>query len=139
MNSGRMGPFAMTGWWPRMIHVATNIILCFDPISCSKESGLTSSAPLNGTVVIEIGHSVSAPFAGLVLAQLGADVIKVEHPEGGDHARRWGPPLQDGASALFHAFNRDKRSVALDLRDSRARNTLMQFIVERADVVIQNL
>jgi crotonobetainyl-CoA:carnitine CoA-transferase CaiB-like acyl-CoA transferase len=100
---------------------------------------LTSSAPLKGTVVIEIGHSVAAPFAGLVLAQLGADVIKVEHPEGGDHARRWGPPLQDGASPLFHAMNRDKRGVALDLRDSQARNTLMQFIVERADVVIQNL
>jgi len=100
---------------------------------------LTSSAPLQGTVVVEIGHSVSAPFAGLVLAQLGADVIKVEHPEGGDHARRWGPPLQDGASPLFHALNRDKRGVALDLRDSQARNTLVQFIVERADVVIQNL
>jgi crotonobetainyl-CoA:carnitine CoA-transferase CaiB-like acyl-CoA transferase len=100
---------------------------------------LTSSAPLKGTVVIEIGHSVAAPFAGLVLAQLGADVIKVEHPEGGDHARRWGPPLQDGASPLFHAMNRDKRGVALDLRDSRARNTLIQLIVERADVVIQNL
>ena len=104
-----------------------------------KENILTSSAPLQGTVVVEIGHSVSAPFAGLVLAQLGAEVIKVEHPEGGDHARKWGPPLQDGASPLFHALNRDKRGVALDLRDSRACNTLRQFIIERADVVIQNL
>jgi len=100
---------------------------------------LTSSAPLHGTVVIEIGHSVAAPFAGLVLAQLGADVIKIEHPRSGDHARGWGPPLQDGASSLFHAFNRDKRSVALDLRDSAARDALVQFTVERADVVIQNL
>lgn len=100
---------------------------------------MTSCAPLAGTVVVEIGHSVAAPFAGLVLAQLGADVIKVEHPAGGDHARRWGAPRDDGASPLFHSMNRDKRSVALDLRDPRARDNLAQFVVERADVVIQNL
>jgi crotonobetainyl-CoA:carnitine CoA-transferase CaiB-like acyl-CoA transferase len=100
---------------------------------------LTSCAPLQGTVVVEIGHSVSAPYAGLVFGQLGADVIKVEHPEGGDHARCWGPPLQDGASPLFHAMNREKRGVALDLRDAGARESLAQLIVDRADVVIQNL
>ncbi len=100
---------------------------------------MTSSAPLKGIVVVEIGHSVSAPFAGLVLGQLGAEVIKVEHPNGGDHARRWGPPLHDGASALFHSMNREKCGVALDLRDAQARESLVQLIVDRADVVIQNL
>lgn len=100
---------------------------------------MTSNAPLRGTVVVEIGHSVAAPFAGLVLAQLGAEVIKVEHPDGGDSARRWGDPLQDGASPLFHALNRDKLGASIDLRDRSARDALLRLIVERADVVIQNL
>jgi len=101
---------------------------------------LSTSAPLAGTTVVEIGHSVSAPFAGLILGQLGADVIKVEHPDGGDHARRWGPPVSaGGSSALFHAYNREKRSVAVDLRDTAERDWLRDFIVARADVVIQNL
>jgi crotonobetainyl-CoA:carnitine CoA-transferase CaiB-like acyl-CoA transferase len=89
--------------------------------------------------VVEIGHSVAAPFAGLVLAQLGAEVIKVEHPEAGDPARSWGEPLGDGASPLFHALNRDKLGTAVDLRDKRGREALRQLIAERADVLIQNL
>ncbi len=100
---------------------------------------MTSSAPLQGIVVVEIGHSVAAPFAGLVFGQLGAEVIKVEHPQDGDHARRWGPPMRNGASALFHAINRDKLGVALDLRDPAGREALLDLILRRADVVIQNL
>ncbi|MBS0418747.1 MAG: CoA transferase [Proteobacteria bacterium] len=100
---------------------------------------MTSRAPLRGTTVVEIGHSVSAPFAGLVFGQLGAEVIKVEHPDGGDHARGWGPAMEDGASALFHAMNREKQGVALNMRDAKARESLLQLIMDRADVVIQNL
>jgi crotonobetainyl-CoA:carnitine CoA-transferase CaiB-like acyl-CoA transferase len=101
--------------------------------------GLISSSPLAGIVVVEIGHSVAAPFAGLVLGQLGAEVIKVEHPEGGDHARKWGAPMANGTSAVFQAINREKQGIALDLRDQQARDALQELIVERADVVIQNL
>jgi len=100
---------------------------------------LTSSAPLKGTVVVEIGHSIAAPFAGLVLGQLGAEVIKVEEPRRGDHARGWGPPLQDGSAPIFHAMNREKQGVAVDLREASAREALAQLILERADVVVQNL
>ncbi len=100
---------------------------------------MTSSTPLQGTVVVEIGHSVAAPFAGLVFGQLGAEVIKVEHPQDGDHARGWGPPIRNGASALFQAINRDKLGVALDLRDPAGREALLDLILRRADVVIQNL
>jgi crotonobetainyl-CoA:carnitine CoA-transferase CaiB-like acyl-CoA transferase len=100
---------------------------------------MTSPAPLAGTVVVEIGHSVAAPFAGLVLGQLGAEVIKVERPDGGDYARGWGPPMRNGSSALFHAINREKHSLAVDLRQSRERESLIRLILERADVVIQNL
>ncbi len=100
---------------------------------------MTSTAPLAGIVVVEIGHSVAAPFAGLVLGQLGAEVIKVERPESGDYARGWGPPLRNGTSALFHALNREKRGVVVDLRDPPSREALIKLILERADVVIQNL
>jgi crotonobetainyl-CoA:carnitine CoA-transferase CaiB-like acyl-CoA transferase len=100
---------------------------------------LTSSAPLKGTVVVEIGHSVAAPFAGLVLGQLGAEVIKVEAPTRGDHARAWGPPLRDGAAAVFHAMNREKLGITLDLRRADGRAALERLIIERADVVVQNL
>ena len=85
-----------------------------------------------------MGHSVAAPFAGQVLADLGAEVIKIEKPEG-DDARKWGPPFVDGAAATFQALNRNKRSVVSQLRDDTDRARLLHLIVERADVVLQNL
>ena len=96
------------------------------------------TAPLSGIVVIELGHSVAAPCAGLVLGDLGADVIKIEKP-GGDDARKWGPPFLDGASATFQAINCNKRSVVCELRDPAQRARLVDFIVAHADVVLQNL
>lgn len=95
-------------------------------------------APLAGTVVVELGHSVAAPFAGQVLGDLGAEVIKIEKPAG-DDARRWGPPFVDGAAATFQALNRNKQSWALDLRDPAQLQRLQALIDERADVVLQNM
>jgi crotonobetainyl-CoA:carnitine CoA-transferase CaiB-like acyl-CoA transferase len=94
--------------------------------------------PLAGTVVVELGHSVAAPFAGQILADLGAEVIKVEKPEG-DDARKWGPPFVDGAAATFFAFNRNKQSVTANFRDPMQRAAVVELIVSRADVVLQNL
>ena len=88
--------------------------------------------------MVELGHSVAAPCAGLVLGDLGADVIKVEKP-GGDDARKWGPPFLDGASATFQAINRNKRSVVCELRDPAQRARLIDFIGAHADIVLQNL
>jgi crotonobetainyl-CoA:carnitine CoA-transferase CaiB-like acyl-CoA transferase len=96
------------------------------------------SLPLAGIVVVELGHSVAAPCAGLVLGDLGADVVKIEKP-GGDDARKWGPPFLDGAAATFQAINRNKRSVVCELRDPAQRARLVDFIVGHADVVLQNL
>lgn len=98
----------------------------------------TSSAPLAGIVVVELGHSVAAPAAGQILGDLGAAVIKVEKP-GGDDARGWGPPFLDGASATFQSLNRNKRSVLCELRDAGQRARLLDYIVANADVVLQNL
>lgn len=100
---------------------------------------MVSCSPLSGTFVVEIGHSVAAPFAGLLLGQLGAEVIKVEHPDGGDHARSWGPPIRDDAAALFHTMNREKLGISVNLRYPADRERLRRLILDRADVVIQNL
>ncbi|MSQ71913.1 MAG: CoA transferase [Betaproteobacteria bacterium] len=97
-----------------------------------------NAAPLAGIVVVELGSSVAAPFAGQVLGDMGAEIIKVEKPSG-DDARRWGPPFLDGAGATFQSLNRNKQSVALDLRDDNYRERLETLILGRADVVLQNM
>jgi crotonobetainyl-CoA:carnitine CoA-transferase CaiB-like acyl-CoA transferase len=95
--------------------------------------------PLENLVVVELGHSVAAPVAGLILAELGARVVKVENPEGGDDARNWGPPFLHGAAGMFQAINRNKLSVTVDLKSEAERATLINYIVEHADVVVQNM
>jgi len=100
---------------------------------------MTAATPLADITVIELGHSVAAPYAGEILADLGATVIKVEKREGGDDARHWAPPFWHGVSAIFQSLNRNKFSVTVDLRDERERGLLARLIDERADVLIQNL
>ncbi|MBL6459506.1 CoA transferase [Belnapia sp. T6] len=95
--------------------------------------------PLHGMFVVEIGHSLAGPFCGMILADLGATVLKVESTGKGDHARDWGPPFHGEAAVLFHAVNRGKRSATLDLRDPAQAAALRALILERADVVLQNL
>ena len=96
------------------------------------------SLPLDGVTVIELGHSVAAPYACEILGDLGADVIKVEKLDG-DDARKWGPPFWGDASATFQSFNRNKRSVVVNLKDNAECERLRKLILERADVVIANL
>lgn len=91
--------------------------------------------PLAGIRVVEFGALVAAPFAGMLLADLGAEVIKVEPPEG-DMAREFAP-FVEGESAFFMAVNRSKRSVALDLKDPDALAAIRE-LVDTADVVIHN-
>jgi crotonobetainyl-CoA:carnitine CoA-transferase CaiB-like acyl-CoA transferase len=100
---------------------------------------MPSSKPLRGYCVVEVGNSVAGPYAGLILAELGADVIKVESPNGGDFARGWGPPFWNGAAPHFVALNRGKRSIVVELGDSAQRDALEQLIVRDADAVIFNL
>lgn len=96
-------------------------------------------APLEGVTVFELGHSVAAPYAGMILADLGARVVKVENPSGGDYARGWGPPFWEGDASVFHALNRGKDSVTIDFSDEDSRNFLRDRILGEADAVIQNL
>jgi crotonobetainyl-CoA:carnitine CoA-transferase CaiB-like acyl-CoA transferase len=100
---------------------------------------MPSAKPLAGITVVEIGHSVAAPYAGLILAELGADVIKVENPKGGDYARAWGPPFWNGSASVFHGLNRGKDGITVDFGDREQASALKRLILERADAVIQNL
>ena len=98
--------------------------------------GAAAGGPLAGLRVVEIGRYIAAPFAGVLLADLGADVIKVEDPrDGGDPMRAW--QGSDGASPQFAAYNRGKRSIALDLTRPEDRTTL-GTLLDGADAVIEN-
>ncbi len=79
---------------------------------------MTTTRPLDGLTVLEIGHSIAGPFAGMILGELGADVVKVENPGTGDYGRDWGPPFWEGASATFQAMNRSKRGITVDLKNA---------------------
>lgn len=98
------------------------------------------SAPLEGIRVLEFGHVAAGPFVGMVLADLGADVVKVEPPEG-DHMRRWPPfaELADGTefSLNFASVNRGKRSVCANLKDAGERDAILRLALS-ADVIIEN-
>jgi len=100
---------------------------------------MPSAKPLAGITVVEIGHSVAAPYAGLILSELGADVIKVENPKGGDYARGWGPPFWNGTASAFHGLNRGKSGITVNFSDSEEAGRLRRLIIDRADAVIQNL
>ncbi len=100
---------------------------------------MSSTRPLSGIVVVEIGHSVAAPYAGMILGELGAEIIKVENPKGGDACRGWGPPFTEGTATAFHAFNRAKRGITIDLGDPAEVDRLRALIRDRADVLIHNL
>lgn len=102
------------------------------------QGGGSPAQPLHGLTVIEIGHSVAGPYVGQVCADLGATVIKVENPRGGDDARSWGPPFWEDSSAVFQTLNRNKLSVALDLK-SPADCATLHGLAAQADVVIQNM
>ncbi|MGE4044442.1 MAG: CaiB/BaiF CoA transferase family protein [Acetobacteraceae bacterium] len=96
------------------------------------------SGPLEGIKVIEIGQALAGPLAGVILADMGADVIKVEKPDGGDDARLWGPPFVGDDSVSFHTNNRGKRSITLDIK-SAADVRKLKALASDADILIQNL
>ena len=93
---------------------------------------------LRGLRVIELGQVLAGPFAGAIFADLGAEVIKVERVDGGDDARRMGPPFVAEDSLIFQVFNRGKQSVALDLK-SEAGRAALEGLLAGADVLVHNL
>jgi crotonobetainyl-CoA:carnitine CoA-transferase CaiB-like acyl-CoA transferase len=95
------------------------------------------SGPLSGIVVADFSRVLSGPLATMLLGDLGAEVIKVEHPDGGDDTRSWGPPFVEDTTAYFLSANRNKRSIALDLRSDHGRKVALA-LADRADVLVEN-
>jgi formyl-CoA transferase/CoA:oxalate CoA-transferase len=94
--------------------------------------------PLNGIRVVDLTSSLAGPTCTQVLAALGADVVKIEHPQRGDEARAWGPRFFEGGSVMFFAANASKRSLALDLKNAAGMEALLR-LVDRADVFVQSM
>jgi crotonobetainyl-CoA:carnitine CoA-transferase CaiB-like acyl-CoA transferase len=92
--------------------------------------------PLSGVLVADFSRILAGPYATMLLADLGAEVVKVESP-GGDDTRTWMPPVRDGVSTYYLGINRNKRSIALDLKDPADR-AVAQRLAHRADVLIEN-
>src|SRR4028118_629591 len=93
--------------------------------------------PLEGLKVLDLSRVLAGPYATMALADLGADVIKVEHPERGDDTRHWGPPFAGGESAPLLSTNRDKRSFGVDLKAEEGLGRVKRLASD-ADVVIEN-
>jgi crotonobetainyl-CoA:carnitine CoA-transferase CaiB-like acyl-CoA transferase len=93
--------------------------------------------PLQGVRVLDLSRVLAGPYATMVLGDLGADVMKVEHPERGDDTRHWGPPFAGGESAYFLSINRNKRSIGVDLKDPDGLERV-EKLAAGADVVIEN-
>ena len=96
-----------------------------------------SGPPLGGVRVVDLSRVLAGPYCTMVLADLGADVVKVERPGSGDETRAWGPPFADGESAYYLSVNRSKRSCALDLADPAGRDIALELCAG-AQVVVEN-
>ncbi|GAB2573847.1 CaiB/BaiF CoA transferase family protein [Kribbella endophytica] len=95
------------------------------------------SGPLDGVLVVDLSRALAGPHATMMLGDLGARVIKVEAPGRGDDTRGWGPPFVGDESTYFLSANRNKESIALDLKDPGDREVLLR-LVDRADVLVEN-
>ena len=93
---------------------------------------------LDGLKVFELGSSVAGPYGAWILAQFGAEVIKVERPVTGDDARHWGPPFWHGSAVYFQALNRDKHGITVDFKNPEEVERLRRLIIESDGVVLQN-
>jgi len=96
-----------------------------------------SSGPLAGVRILDLSRILSGPFATMIFADLGADVIKLENPQTGDDTREWAPPYQGDQSAYFLSVNRNKRGIAVDLKTAQGREIALR-LVDRADILVEN-
>src|SRR3954453_16494422 len=96
-----------------------------------------SLPPLHGITVLDFTRVLSGPYCTMLLADMGARVIKIEQPGCGDDTRAWGPPFVHGESAYFMSVNRNKESLALDLKAPSSRDAIAKLL-DRADVVVEN-
>lgn len=108
------------------------------PLSALPQRNAPSLDLLSGIKVLDLTTSIAGPYAGQLLADMGATVLKVEKPKGGDDARAWGPPFLHGESLWFMAVNRGKQSLTLDFSKPEGK-ALLDQLVAQSDVVLLNL
>ncbi|MBI2178666.1 MAG: CoA transferase, partial [Candidatus Tectomicrobia bacterium] len=94
-------------------------------------------APLEGIRVLDLTRILAGPYCTMMLGDMGAEVIKVENPDGGDDTRAWGPPFLNGVSTYFISINRNKKSVTINLKNEKGKALLAGFI-RASDVVVEN-
>ena len=98
---------------------------------------MSAALPLQGLLVADFTRVLAGPYATMMFGDLGADVVKIENPRGGDDTRSWGPPFAAGEATYFQSVNRNKRSLAADLRDPASLRRVRELL-RRADVLIEN-
>ena len=98
---------------------------------------MTNPTPLHGIAVLDLTRVLSGPYCTMLLADMGARVIKIEQPGKGDDTRAWGPPFQEGESAYFMSINRNKESVTIDFKAADGR-AILDRLIARADVFVEN-
>src|SRR5579872_3863914 len=103
----------------------------------SETSENTASAPLAGIRILDLSVSVAGPFSSMLLADMGAEVIKIEPPSG-DISRKWGPPfVEDNSSAYFYSLNRNKKSISLNLKEAGDKE-IFTSLIRKSDVLIES-
>jgi crotonobetainyl-CoA:carnitine CoA-transferase CaiB-like acyl-CoA transferase len=118
--------------WPEMAGTCASA----DEAPALDVFGRKGSGPLSGLLVADFGRVLAGPYCTMLLADMGATVVKIESPDG-DETRAWKPPVRDGESTYYLSINRNKGSIALDLRDEDDRR-IAQDIAQRADVMVEN-
>src|SRR6476660_9444365 len=96
-----------------------------------------TEGPLAGLTILDLSRVLSGPYCTMLAADMGARVIKIEHPRGGDDTRGWGPPFLEGESAYFLSINRNKESVTLDFKKPEGR-AILDRLIAKSDVLVEN-
>lgn len=95
------------------------------------------AGPLEGIRVIDLTRILAGPYCAMMLGDMGAEIIKIENPDGGDDTRSWGPPFLNGVSAYFLSINRNKKSLTLNLKDERGK-AILRDLIRKGDVMVEN-
>ena len=95
------------------------------------------SGPLEGIRVVDLTRILAGPYCTMMLGDMGAEIIKIENPDGGDDTRSWGPPFLNGVSTYFISINRNKKSLTLNLKDERGKE-LLRDLIRKSDIMVEN-
>src|SRR5574338_495430 len=114
-----------------------DVHLCDSMSVTSDDANGPAAGPLACLTVVDLTRVLSGPYCTMLLADMGADVIKIEQPGKGDDTRAWGPPYLGDQSGYYLAVNRNKRGIAIDLKSDAGRRIALDLVRE-ADVVVEN-